>query len=255
MMAARQESVQIVREGEIRYSRPIERALLRDPRITWGAKGVFSFLWDCPIDWVPNVSHLTKLGPDGRDATRSRLRELEAVGAMRREPLIGVDGKLSGSRWILRAPRLWAQEAPLGGTEGRVSRRSGNPNFGKSVAKVHQSEESTKKEEEQSAGTVVDKLRSIGVIVQNAEDIKNGERLVADLGGRFDLIRNAVAVVRERKEKNRPFVSTVARTALSMLGDERQKDLIEKSTARTNLQIISQGKPSLPIGGRLRQLR
>lgn len=112
-MSAQENSVQIEREGDIRHCKPIERALLRDRRLSWGAKGIFAFLWDCPDNWKPKVSHLMKMGPDGRDSTRSRLRELESVGAMRREPLFNSDGKLAGTRWILRAPRLWAVEEPL----------------------------------------------------------------------------------------------------------------------------------------------
>jgi len=232
----------IEREGEIRYSRPIARALLRDLRLSWGAKGIFAFLWDCPKNWSPNVDHLSKMGPAGRDATRARLRELEAVGAMRREPEFGSNGKLKGSRWILRAPNLWAHEAPLGVPEKRVFRPSENPEdrespkIEKPVAKVNQSQGSAKKsrrEEERAEEDAVDKLRSIGVVIQNSEDVVNGRQLVSDVGGRFDLIRNAVAIVRARKEKNRPFVSTVTSVALSLLGDERAQDLFEKSTADT----------------------
>lgn len=233
------DTVQIEREGEIKLSRPIERALLRDRRISWGAKGIFAFLWDCPRNWAPNVKHLSQMGPDGRDATRSRLKELEEVKAMRREPLFGADGKLMGSRWIMRAPSLWAQEVPLGVAEKRVSRPSANPDgrgspeTGNPAAKVNQSEGSTKKEEVEHHGEdAVDKLRRIGVVIQNYEDATNGRRLVADLGGRWDLIRNAVEVVRSRKEKNRPFVSSVARAALSLLGNQRYQDEREKSTAR-----------------------
>ncbi len=232
------DQVQIEREGEIRYSRPIARALLRDPRISWGAKGLFAFLWDCPRNWKPNIAHLAKMGPDGHDATRSRLKELEKVEAMQRKPLFGGDGKLMGSRWIMRAPNLWAHESLLTGAEERVFRPSAkpggraSPTLGSPPPKVNQSKVSTTKEEEERSGVdVVDKLRGLGVVIQNTEDVENGRRLVSDIGGRFDLIRNAVAVVRSRKEKNRPFVSSVARAALCLLGDERYQDAREKCTS------------------------
>lgn len=229
---------QITREGEVSYARPLARALLRDRRITWGAKGLFAFLWDCPRNWSPNVEHLKGMGPERRDAIRSRLRELEDVGAMRREPLFGEDGKLSGSHWILRAPHLWAIESSLKSTEGRDSRPSEIPNVGKAKSKVHQDKDSANKREEHHHSTAVDKLKETGVIIQNHEDEVNAEKLVRDIGDRFDLIRNAVHIVRSRQRKNRPYLSTVARAALSLLADERLADQYAQSKACGRQHVI-----------------
>lgn len=133
----------LVREGEVHFAKPIVRALLRDGRLSWGARGLFAFLWDLPVGWKPNIAHLAKMGPDGRDAVRARLAELEAIGALRIEPIRGPDGKLAGKRWVLVAPERWARESPLSGsskpepapgagsTEKRVSRSSANPKIRK----------------------------------------------------------------------------------------------------------------------------
>ncbi|WP_119967227.1 hypothetical protein [Simplicispira lacusdiani] len=108
----------IVHEGRERYSVPVHRAALRDSRLSWGARGLFAFLWDLPSNWTPCAAHLKKMGPDGRDAVRARLAELEAVGALRFERIPGEGGRFSGTRWVILSPAAWAREAPLRGGEG-----------------------------------------------------------------------------------------------------------------------------------------
>lgn len=141
---------QLVREGEVDFAKPLARALLRDARLSWGARGLFAFLWDLPAGWRPNSIHIAKMGPDGRDAVRARLAELEKVGALRIELIRGEGGQLAGKRWVLVAPERWARESPLSGgstpktlsdvgiTEGRISRSSANPKIGKPNSKVLQ---------------------------------------------------------------------------------------------------------------------
>lgn len=140
-----EEKCELAREGELNFAKPIERAALRDGRLSWGARGLFFFLWDMPLRWGPRLNHLAKMGPEGRDAVRSRLAELEAVKAIRIEPIRLPDGTLAGKRWVLRAPNLWAQEFPLkaddqnnGFTEDRQTRPSVNSKIGKPDTKVHQ---------------------------------------------------------------------------------------------------------------------
>ena len=53
------------------------------------------------------------MAPDGRDAVRSRMKELMQVGAMRIEPIRGESGRLCGKRWVLVTPDKWAVAAPL----------------------------------------------------------------------------------------------------------------------------------------------
>lgn len=149
----------LVREGEVDFARPLPRALLRDSRLSWGARGLFAFLWDLPGGWRPNSRHLAVMGPDGRDAVRARLAELVAVGALRFEPIPAAEGgRFCGKKWVLRAAELWAREAPLAAdktaetapdgqvTEGRISRLSDSPTVGKPTSKVHQREDSPSNE-------------------------------------------------------------------------------------------------------------
>lgn len=149
---------EVSREGEVDYSKPLARALLRDGRLSFGARGLFAFLWDLPCGWRTNSTHLAGMSPQGRDAVRTLLKELKAVGAMRDEAINGEGGRLAGRRWVLIAPDRWAIESPLsnsktpvppeaapgvGSTERRVSRPSGNTKVGKPVHKVYQGEGSS----------------------------------------------------------------------------------------------------------------
>jgi hypothetical protein len=108
---------EVVHEGRIAFSVPIHRAAMRDARLSWAARGLFAFLWDLPANWRPNTGHLERMGPDGRHAVRARLAELERVGALRLEVVRGIDGRVSGSRWVIVSPERWAREAPLRGAE------------------------------------------------------------------------------------------------------------------------------------------
>lgn len=136
--------IEIVREGETPQVRPFARAAMRDARLSFGAKGLFGFLWGLPTGWRVRATHLATVGPQGKDAIRSLLRELERVGAVRIEEVRGERGRLAGKRWILRAAELWAVEASLSGqgkspepapakqsTESRETRESVEPKIGK----------------------------------------------------------------------------------------------------------------------------
>ena len=148
-------SIEIRREGAISFTIPLPRALFRDVRLSFGARGLFAFLWDLPNGWRYNLAHLATMGPEGRDALRARLRELQVVGAVRieaiREDSDGNPipcGRVSGKRWVLIAAERWAVEAPLGITrdshtdkdfsEDGKTRFSVKPIIGKADAKVLQ---------------------------------------------------------------------------------------------------------------------
>lgn len=177
---------EIRREGEIDYAKPLARALLRDSRLSFGARGLFSYLWDLPQGWRANSAHLVSQSPQGRDAIRTLLKELEAVGAMRSEDIRGASGHLNGKRWVLVAPDRWAVEAPLSNkkppdpeaapaaipTEGRVFRLSENPTVGESNTKVHQGKGSSIKTTTNQVNQVVEDIDEL--VEAAAWAFKNG---------------------------------------------------------------------------------
>ena len=54
--------------------------VLRDARLSWGARGLLAYLLHLPGNFRLSVSYLQKQSPDGRDATRSRIKELQTLG-------------------------------------------------------------------------------------------------------------------------------------------------------------------------------
>lgn len=54
--------------------------VLRDARLSWGARGLLAYLLHLPGNFRLSLSYLQKQSPDGRDATRSRIKELQTLG-------------------------------------------------------------------------------------------------------------------------------------------------------------------------------
>jgi hypothetical protein len=143
---------ELVFEGRVTMACPIERAALRDSRLSWAARGLFAFLWDLPEGWRPCLSHLTSMGTDRVHATRSAVAELESVGAMRVEKLRGEGGRLAGQRWVVVSAARWAVEAPLkvkagkgaGGASGAAPPQSDFPSVEFSDSRLPRASENSK---------------------------------------------------------------------------------------------------------------
>ena len=170
-------AIQLNKNGEeTSFSKPIKRALLRDKRLSFYARGLFAMLWDFPKDWVFYKSYLVAMSPDGKFRLERHIKELKRFGALTIEPrqLSAAEateithtndksyraGQFVGFKWTLNHPDLWAIEAPLSVkndisdaknkpspktqfTEFRQNRTSVKPTFGKSSTKVLQLEGST----------------------------------------------------------------------------------------------------------------
>ncbi|MBE8477454.1 helix-turn-helix domain-containing protein [Streptomyces justiciae] len=72
----------------------IANALFRDHRLSFKAKGLFGYIASHQNGWEISVAGLVRCGPDGRDAVRTGLKELEAHGYLVRERLRRTDGTL-----------------------------------------------------------------------------------------------------------------------------------------------------------------
>lgn len=58
---------------------------IRDDRLSWKARGLLVWLLSQPAGWQASSTHLAKMAPDGRDAVRTGLAELEDAGYLRRK--------------------------------------------------------------------------------------------------------------------------------------------------------------------------
>ncbi|MEU0649949.1 hypothetical protein [Streptomyces umbrinus] len=72
----------------------IANALFRDAQLSFKAKGLFGYVSTHRNGWQVTVAGLVRLGPDGREAVRTALKELEVHGYLIRERLRRPDGAL-----------------------------------------------------------------------------------------------------------------------------------------------------------------
>jgi hypothetical protein len=62
----------------------IANAALRDERLSWKARGLLAYLMTHKEGWRTSVARLTQKAPDGREAVRSGIAELVALGYLTR---------------------------------------------------------------------------------------------------------------------------------------------------------------------------
>lgn len=90
----------------------IDKTCLDDGALSFKAKGILAFLLSKPDGWTTSAEALSNVGPDGRDATLSGLKELEESGYLEREK-----SKDENGRWV------WDQtvyEVPIHSRENRL---------------------------------------------------------------------------------------------------------------------------------------
>jgi hypothetical protein len=176
--------IHITRNGDDPvFSKPIDRALLREIRLTYGARGLFAMLWDFPSDWVYYSSHIVGMSPTGMTQLKNYLKELRNIGAIdiKAQQLTDEEaralneesakcykaGQIIGKQWVLNNPKLWAIEASLSQTtsssegqspKGRFStfrekQQSDKPTDGESTTKGFEVQGSPNEEPPQENGT------------------------------------------------------------------------------------------------------
>ncbi|MGW3149765.1 hypothetical protein ACWDG1_34905 [Streptomyces sp. NPDC001177] len=72
----------------------IANGLFRDSRLSYKAKGIFGYVSTHRDGWQVTLAHLVAVGPDGREAVRAGLKELEQYGYLIRERLRRSNGTL-----------------------------------------------------------------------------------------------------------------------------------------------------------------
>jgi len=241
----------LIRDGEIEFCKPIARASLRDRRLSFGARGLFAFLWDLPVGWRPNIGHLSQMGPEGKDAIRSRLRELENVGAIRIEPIQSDDGKLHGRRWILLNPEKWARISSLTSsgsepaTEVREIRESVSKTFGDPGAKgllfdgsaIDEAEPSPPqqwhKEGVTSAAAIKRRrVRASGIVTWTVDDELLADALEREYSE--ELIKEAIATI------DKPVPGIVQAELLRQVKAKHAVAALDKIQQRSSSEFVSE---------------
>lgn len=73
--------------------------LLRDTMLSWGATGLLAYLMHLPDDFRLYLFNLAKQKRDGRDATRARIKELEATGYLKVSRVRDERGQFTNTTW------------------------------------------------------------------------------------------------------------------------------------------------------------
>jgi hypothetical protein len=83
----------------------IENDTVRDKRLTFGARGLLSYLLSHPNKWEVKVPYLIKQSPAGRDAIYGLLRELERFRYLVRKKRHGAKGRIYWASTIYETPQ------------------------------------------------------------------------------------------------------------------------------------------------------
>ncbi|MEV0756810.1 hypothetical protein [Streptosporangium sp. NPDC050280] len=82
----------------------ISNRWVRDKRLTWKARGVLAWMASHKVGFRISERTLIAAAPDGRDAVRGALKELERHGYLIRERQRAASGKLGSTDYILMDP-------------------------------------------------------------------------------------------------------------------------------------------------------
>lgn len=82
----------------------VPNAWMRDTRLSRKARGLLAELLTHRVGWEITLESLVAGGPEGRDAVRSAIKELERCGYLERQRARREDGTFSGANYELREP-------------------------------------------------------------------------------------------------------------------------------------------------------
>jgi len=107
----------------------IPNATAQDASLSWAARGLLMFMLSMPTNWAFHENDLVNRSPQGRDALRSIVRELEAHGYLERHQARDEQGRQAAAHW-----RVWDrpqnQQAATTPLTGKPSTE--NPSTGRS---------------------------------------------------------------------------------------------------------------------------
>lgn len=121
-------TIRSVRSAEGKFVQ-VSNTAARDRRLSLRARGVLLFVLSLPPDQHFTAKWLESKVPEGREAVRAALRELEACGYFRRQRKHGSDGRWAWEQVISDAPLEVAEEdaAPDDGNPSDGEPSNGKP--------------------------------------------------------------------------------------------------------------------------------
>lgn len=90
----------------------IPNAWVRDPRISFKARGVLTLIMSHRSGWSISVQSLARENQEGKDSIRSAIRELEEVGYLKRSQ-VNENGRFGEAIWVTHDPDAPLAELPM----------------------------------------------------------------------------------------------------------------------------------------------
>lgn len=144
--AAGTDTISIHRKAKTAHFTQLSNALLRNPNLTFKARGILCHLLSHEAGWMIRMSELignAKNGQDGEESVRSGVTELIAKGYMIRERVHGDGGRIIGWRY-----EVFEEPITTSGFSTSGFSRSGFSTSGKSSPKNTKDKNTILKEEE-----------------------------------------------------------------------------------------------------------
>lgn len=89
----------------------VPKITLADPRLSWRAKGILSYLLGKPVGWKVRTTDLQNKSNDGSFAIRSALSELRKAGYAKLERSIGEKGKVAEWTWKISDSPIFSPDS------------------------------------------------------------------------------------------------------------------------------------------------
>lgn len=119
----------------------IANSTLRDYRLSLKARGLLSLIMSHRVGWDVTIETLARENPEGRDAVRSAVAELEKCGYLERRQAHDDQGRFAGYDYEL------AYEPPSSGFPTTDNPSSGNPSSGNPTQRRPSSKKTREKED------------------------------------------------------------------------------------------------------------
>jgi len=123
----------------------ISLAAVEDPRLSWGAKGLHTYLISRPPNWQIRYVDILRRSKNRATALKGLIRVLKSIGYLEIKPIHGTSGKFSGTEWTVREMAIppQVQKPSRGKTAGRRNRQTENTAGSKNEESIYQKEKTT----------------------------------------------------------------------------------------------------------------
>jgi len=161
----------------------MDKATVNDDRLSFRARGILLWLLEKPDDWRCDSEVIARAGTEGREAVRTALKELLALGYLRRTKAHGPHGHWQNITDVFERPVATDDGFPVVGSPVVGKPVVGKPGDGFPVliteeeVPIPKTEEEPQRTERESAASAVDNSRPLPAVVAGSAHIDDATRL------------------------------------------------------------------------------